>query len=68
MSGEEKAAKLAYMNLKDSLEEITLVSDVSLGETDLDRANALLKVLNLALHTVLDDHNNNSNEIYGDIK
>lgn len=68
MSGEEKAAKLAYMNLKDSLEEITLVSDVSLGETDLDRANALLKVLNLALHSVLDDHNNNSNEIYGDTK
>ncbi len=68
MSGEEKAAKLAYMNLKDSLEEITLVSDVSLGETDLDRANALLKVLNLALHSVLDDHNNNSNEIYVDIK
>ena len=56
MKKQENLVLVDYLTLKHQLEEILIVSDMSLGGSDLDAANATLNVINTFLHSVTDEH------------
>ncbi|MGI1768020.1 hypothetical protein [Streptococcus uberis] len=56
MKKQENLVLVNYLTLKHQLEDILIVSDMSLGGSDLDAANATLYVINTFLHSVTDEH------------
>ncbi|CAM4155371.1 hypothetical protein AT575_06020 [Streptococcus penaeicida] len=57
MEKQENSVLVDYLTLKHQLEDILIVSDMSLDGSDLDAANATLSVINTFLHSIADEHN-----------